>query len=52
MARIVSIHGAADAGWSWPLVEAERPRQGHEAVAPELTAAAAAAAAAGFRRRW
>jgi pimeloyl-ACP methyl ester carboxylesterase len=36
MATFVLIHGAADVGWYWHLVEAELRRRGHEVVAPDL----------------
>jgi hypothetical protein len=36
MATFVLIHGAADVGWYWHLVERELHEQGHEAVAPDL----------------
>ncbi|GAA3987661.1 alpha/beta fold hydrolase [Actinomadura viridis] len=36
MATFVLIHGAADTGWSWHLVEAELRARGHDVVAPDL----------------
>lgn len=36
MATYVLIHGAADVGWSWHLVEAELRERGHDVVAPDL----------------
>lgn len=36
MATYVLIHGAADVGWSWHLVEAELRALGHDVVAPDL----------------
>jgi pimeloyl-ACP methyl ester carboxylesterase len=36
MATFVLIHGAADVGWYWHLVEADLRRRGHEVVAPDL----------------
>ena len=36
MATYVLIHGAADSGWFWHLVEAELRARGHDAVAPDL----------------
>lgn len=36
MANFVFVHGAADAGWYWHLVEAELRVRGHRTVAPDL----------------
>lgn len=36
MAAFVLIHGAADVGWSWHLVERELRARGHETTAPDL----------------
>ena len=36
MATYVLIHGAADSGWFWHLLEAELRRRGHDVVAPDL----------------
>ena len=36
MATFVLIHGAADSGWFWHLVEAELRGRGHDVVAPDL----------------
>jgi pimeloyl-ACP methyl ester carboxylesterase len=36
MATFAFIHGAADVGWYWHLVEAELRDRGHETVAPDL----------------
>lgn len=36
MATYVLIHGAADTGWYWHLVEAELRGRGHDVVAPDL----------------
>jgi pimeloyl-ACP methyl ester carboxylesterase len=36
MATYVLIHGAADSGWFWHLVEAELRDRGHDVVAPDL----------------
>jgi pimeloyl-ACP methyl ester carboxylesterase len=36
MATYVLIHGAADSGWYWHLLEAELRRRGHDVVAPDL----------------
>jgi pimeloyl-ACP methyl ester carboxylesterase len=36
VATFVLIHGAADVGWYWHLVEAELRGRGHEVVAPDL----------------
>lgn len=36
MATYVLIHGAADVGWAWHLVEPELRARGHEVVAPDL----------------
>jgi SAM-dependent methyltransferase/dienelactone hydrolase len=36
MSTFVLIHGAGDAGWYWPLVEAELLARGHAVVAPDL----------------
>lgn len=36
MATFVLIHGAADVGWYWHLVEAELRSRGHDVVAPDL----------------
>jgi pimeloyl-ACP methyl ester carboxylesterase len=36
MATYVLIHGAADSGWYWHLVEAELRDRGHDVVAPGL----------------
>ena len=36
MATYVLIHGAADSGWYWHLVEAELRGRGHDVVAPDL----------------
>jgi pimeloyl-ACP methyl ester carboxylesterase len=36
MTTYVLIHGAADSGWFWHLVEAELLRRGHDVVAPDL----------------
>ena len=36
MATFVLIHGAADVGWYWHLVEAELRERGHDVVAPDL----------------
>jgi pimeloyl-ACP methyl ester carboxylesterase len=36
MATFVLIHGAADVGWYWHLVEPELRQRGHEVVAPDL----------------
>lgn len=36
MATFAFIHGAADAGWYWHLVEAELRQPGHDTVAPDL----------------
>ena len=36
MATFVLIHGAADSGWFWHLVEAELRGRGHDTVAPDL----------------
>jgi pimeloyl-ACP methyl ester carboxylesterase len=36
MASYVLIHGAADSGWFWHLLEAELRARGHEVVAPDL----------------
>ena len=36
MATYVLIHGAADSGWFWHLLEAELRTRGHEVVAPDL----------------
>jgi pimeloyl-ACP methyl ester carboxylesterase len=36
MATFVLIHGAADVGWYWHLVEAELRQRGHDVVAPDL----------------
>jgi pimeloyl-ACP methyl ester carboxylesterase len=36
MATYVLIHGAADSGWFWHLLEAELRALGHDVVAPDL----------------
>jgi pimeloyl-ACP methyl ester carboxylesterase len=36
MATFVLIHGAADTGWYWHLVEAELQARGHRTIAPDL----------------
>jgi pimeloyl-ACP methyl ester carboxylesterase len=36
MATFVFIHGAADVGWYWHLLEAELQARGHDTVAPDL----------------
>ena len=36
MAAFALIHGAADVGWYWHLVERELRARGHETVAPDL----------------
>jgi pimeloyl-ACP methyl ester carboxylesterase len=36
MATYVLIHGAADSGWFWHLLEAELRARGHDVVAPDL----------------
>ena len=36
MATFVLIHGAADSGWFWHLVEAELRGRGHDTLAPDL----------------
>jgi pimeloyl-ACP methyl ester carboxylesterase len=36
MSTYVLIHGAADSGWFWHLLEAELRARGHEVVAPDL----------------
>jgi pimeloyl-ACP methyl ester carboxylesterase len=36
MTAYVLIHGAADVGWYWHLVERELQAQGHETTAPDL----------------
>lgn len=36
MATFALIHGAADVGWYWHLVESALRRLGHDAVAPDL----------------
>src|ERR1700733_5140840 len=36
MATFALIHGAADVGWYWHLVERELRAQGHETTAPDL----------------
>jgi len=36
MAAYVLIHGAADSGWYWHLLEAELRNRGHDVVAPDL----------------
>src|SRR5919106_3249053 len=36
MAIFALIHGAADVGWYWHLVERELRERGHETVAPDL----------------
>jgi pimeloyl-ACP methyl ester carboxylesterase len=36
MATYVLIHGAADSGWFWHLLEAELRVRGHDVVAPDL----------------
>jgi pimeloyl-ACP methyl ester carboxylesterase len=36
MATYVLIHGAADSGWFWHLLEAELRSRGHEVVTPDL----------------
>ena len=36
MAAYVLIHGAADSGWYWHLLEAELRNRGHDVVAPVL----------------
>ena len=36
MATFALIHGAADVGWYWHLVERELRARGHETVAPDL----------------
>jgi hypothetical protein len=36
MATFVLIHGAADSGWFWHLVEAELRGRGYDTVAPDL----------------
>ena len=36
MATYVLIHGAADSGWYWHLLEGELRNQGHDVVAPDL----------------
>jgi pimeloyl-ACP methyl ester carboxylesterase len=36
MATFVLIHGAADVGWYWHLLEAELRARGHDTVAPDL----------------
>jgi pimeloyl-ACP methyl ester carboxylesterase len=36
MAAFVLIHGAADVGWYWHLVERELRARGHETTAPDL----------------
>jgi pimeloyl-ACP methyl ester carboxylesterase len=36
MATYVLIHGAADSGWYWHLLEAQLRDRGHEVVAPDL----------------
>jgi Alpha/beta hydrolase family len=36
MATYVLIHGAADSGWFWHLLEAELRNRGHDVVAPDL----------------
>jgi pimeloyl-ACP methyl ester carboxylesterase len=36
MATYVLIHGAADSGWFWHLLEAEVAARGHDVVAPDL----------------
>jgi pimeloyl-ACP methyl ester carboxylesterase len=38
MSTFVLIHGAADRGWYWHLVEAELRARGHDVVAPDLPA--------------
>jgi pimeloyl-ACP methyl ester carboxylesterase len=36
MATYVLVHGAADSGWFWHLLEAELRARGHDVVAPDL----------------
>jgi len=36
VATFVLIHGAADVGWYWHLLEAELRARGHDTVAPDL----------------
>lgn len=36
MATFAFIHGAADVGWYWHLLEAELQARGHDTVAPDL----------------
>jgi hypothetical protein len=36
MTTFAFIHGAADVGWYWHLVEAELHARGHDSVAPDL----------------
>jgi len=36
MSTYVLIHGAADSGWFWHLLEAELGARGHDVVAPDL----------------
>jgi len=36
MASFAFIHGAADVGWYWHLLEAELQARGHDTVAPDL----------------
>jgi pimeloyl-ACP methyl ester carboxylesterase len=36
VATFVFIHGAADVGWYWHLLEAELQARGHDTVAPDL----------------
>ncbi|MBO0702757.1 MAG: alpha/beta hydrolase [Candidatus Dormibacteraeota bacterium] len=36
MATFLLIHGAADTGWYWHLVEAELRARGHRTIAPDL----------------
>jgi pimeloyl-ACP methyl ester carboxylesterase len=36
MSTYVLIHGAADSGWFWHLLEAELRARGHDVVAPDL----------------
>jgi hypothetical protein len=36
MATFALIHGAADVGWYWHLVEADLRRLGHDTIAPDL----------------
>jgi hypothetical protein len=36
MTTYVLIHGAADSGWFWHLLESELRHRGHDVVAPDL----------------